>query len=107
MIRTRKSQSMAKLPSCGHRRRDPRTERNVHRRFGSPISNQYLFQMLAMPNIEMLDGMGVKKIITQCPHCFNTLQNEYPQLGGNYEVVHHAATRRTHRDGRLDYTGNA
>lgn len=51
--------------------------------------NEYLFQMLAMPNIEMLDGMGVKKIITQCPHCFNTLRNEYPQLGGNYEVVHH------------------
>ena len=51
--------------------------------------NEYLFQMLAMPNIEMLDGMGVKKIIAQCPHCFNTLKNEYPQLGGNYEVVHH------------------
>jgi Fe-S oxidoreductase/nitrate reductase gamma subunit len=51
--------------------------------------NEYLFQMLAMPNIETLDGMGVKKIITQCPHCFNTLKNEYPQLGGNYEVVHH------------------
>ncbi len=51
--------------------------------------NEYLFQMLAMPNIEMLGGMGVKKIITQCPHCFNTLKNEYPQLGGNYEVVHH------------------
>ena len=52
--------------------------------------NEYLFQMLAMPNIEMLNGMGVKKIITQCPHCFNTLKNEYPQLGGNYEVVHHS-----------------
>ncbi len=51
--------------------------------------NEYLFQMLAMPNIEMLNGMGVKKIITQCPHCFNTLKNEYPQLGGEYEVVHH------------------
>ena len=51
--------------------------------------NEYLFQMLAMPNIEMLNGMGVKKIITQCPHCFNTLLNEYPQLGGHYEVVHH------------------
>ena len=51
--------------------------------------NEYLFQMLAMPNIEMLNGMGVKKIIAQCPHCFNTLKNEYPQLGGNYEVVHH------------------
>jgi Fe-S oxidoreductase/nitrate reductase gamma subunit len=51
--------------------------------------NEYLFQMLAMPNIETLNGMGVKKIITQCPHCFNTLKNEYPQLGGEYEVVHH------------------
>jgi Fe-S oxidoreductase len=46
--------------------------------------------MLAMPNIEMLNGMGVRKIITQCPHCFNTLKNEYPQLGGDYEVVHHS-----------------
>lgn len=52
--------------------------------------NEYLFQMLAMPNIEMMNGMGVKKIITQCPHCFNTLKNEYPQYGGNYEVVHHS-----------------
>ena len=51
--------------------------------------NEYLFQMLAMPNIEMLNGMGVSKIITQCPHCFNTLLNEYPQLGGHYEVIHH------------------
>ena len=51
--------------------------------------NEYLFQMLAMPNIEMLNGMGVKKIITQCPHCFNTLLNEYPQLGGHYQVIHH------------------
>jgi Fe-S oxidoreductase len=52
--------------------------------------NEYLFQMLAMPNVEMLNGMGVRKIITQCPHCFNTLKNEYPQLGGHYEVVHHS-----------------
>ena len=51
--------------------------------------NEYIFQMLAMQNIETLDTMGVKKIITQCPHCFNTLANEYPQLGGNYEVIHH------------------
>ena len=65
--------------------------------------NEYLFQMLAMPNIEMLDGMGVKKIITQCPHCFNTLQNEYPQLGGNYEVVHHSQLlEELIADGRLD-----
>jgi Fe-S oxidoreductase len=52
--------------------------------------NEYIFQMLATQNIETLNGMGVKKIITQCPHCFNTLKNEYPQLGGNYEVVHHS-----------------
>ena len=52
--------------------------------------NEYIFQMLAMQNVEVFDGMGVKKIITQCPHCFNTLKNEYPQLGGNYEVVHHS-----------------
>ena len=52
--------------------------------------NEYLFQMLAIPNIEMLNGMGVRKIITQCPHCFNTLANENPQFGGNYEVIHHS-----------------
>lgn len=52
--------------------------------------NEYIFQMLAMQNVETLNGMGVKKIITQCPHCFNTLANEYPQLGGHYEVVHHS-----------------
>ncbi|MEM8618240.1 MAG: heterodisulfide reductase-related iron-sulfur binding cluster [Actinomycetota bacterium] len=51
--------------------------------------NEYLFQMLAQPNVEMLNEMGVKKIITQCPHCFNTLLNEYPQVGGQYEVIHH------------------
>ena len=52
--------------------------------------NEYIFQMLAMQNIETLNEMGVKKIVTQCPHCFNTLANEYPQLGGHYEVVHHS-----------------
>jgi Fe-S oxidoreductase/nitrate reductase gamma subunit len=52
--------------------------------------NEYIFQMLAMQNIETLNGLGVKKIITQCPHCFNTLKNEYPQLEGTYEVIHHS-----------------
>jgi Fe-S oxidoreductase len=52
--------------------------------------NEYLFQMLAKQNVASLNGMGVKRIVTQCPHCFNTLKNEYPQLGGNYEVVHHS-----------------
>ncbi|MCC5951682.1 MAG: (Fe-S)-binding protein [Acidimicrobiia bacterium] len=65
--------------------------------------NEYIFQMLAMQNIETLDGMGVKKIITQCPHCFNTLLNEYPQLGGKYEVVHHTELLEHLIDsGRLD-----
>jgi Fe-S oxidoreductase/nitrate reductase gamma subunit len=68
--------------------------------------NEYIFQMLAMQNIETLDGMGVRKIITQCPHCFNTLANEYPQLGGNYEVVHHSQFLEELIDtGRLDMTG--
>ena len=52
--------------------------------------NEFLFQMQAMQNISTLDKYGVKKIVTTCPHCFNTLKNEYPQLGGNYEVLHHS-----------------
>ncbi|HEX3426412.1 MAG TPA: heterodisulfide reductase-related iron-sulfur binding cluster [Acidimicrobiales bacterium] len=52
--------------------------------------NEYLFQMLARENVANLEQLGVKKVITQCPHCFNTLKNEYPQLGGNYEVIHHS-----------------
>lgn len=51
--------------------------------------NEFLFQMQAMMNIQVLDGYAVKKIVTACPHCFNTLKNEYPGLGGNYEVIHH------------------
>lgn len=52
--------------------------------------NEFLFQMQAMNNITIMNGYGVKKIVTACPHCFNTLKNEYPELGGNYEVIHHA-----------------
>ncbi|WP_086475441.1 (Fe-S)-binding protein [Arenibacter amylolyticus] len=51
--------------------------------------NEFLFQMQAVTNIEVLNAYEVKKIVTACPHCFNTLKNEYPGLGGNYEVVHH------------------
>ncbi len=51
--------------------------------------NEFLFQMQAMSNIQVLNGYNVKKIVTACPHCFNTLKNEYPELGGNYEVIHH------------------
>jgi heterodisulfide reductase subunit D len=52
--------------------------------------NEFLFQMQAMTNIEVLNGYEIKKIVTGCPHCFNTIKNEYPNLGGNYEVIHHS-----------------
>jgi heterodisulfide reductase subunit D len=51
--------------------------------------NEFLFQMMAYNNIQVLNGYGIKKIVTTCPHCFNTLKNEYPALGGSYEVIHH------------------
>ena len=51
--------------------------------------NEFIFQMQAMNNITVLNGYNVKKIVTGCPHCYNTLKNEYPALGGNYEVIHH------------------
>jgi heterodisulfide reductase subunit D len=51
--------------------------------------NEFLFQVQAMTNIQVMNGYGVKRIVTACPHCFNTLKNEYPELGGNYEVMHH------------------
>jgi Fe-S oxidoreductase len=53
------------------------------------IGNEFVFQMLAQQNVETLNEVGVKKIVATCPHCFNTLANEYGQLGGNFEVVHH------------------
>lgn len=51
--------------------------------------NEFLFQMMAYQNIQILNGYGIKKIVTACPHCFNIFKNEYPELGGNYEVIHH------------------
>jgi Fe-S oxidoreductase len=53
------------------------------------LGNEYLFQMQAQKNIEILNGYGVKKIVTACPHGYNTIKNEYPQFGGNFEVIHH------------------
>lgn len=52
--------------------------------------NEFLFQMQAMANVQVLNGYEIKKIVTACPHCFNTIKNEYPELGGNYDVVHHS-----------------
>jgi len=51
--------------------------------------NEFLFQMMAYNNIQLLNAYGIKKIVTACPHCFNILKNEYPELGGSYEVIHH------------------
>lgn len=51
--------------------------------------NEFLFQMMAYNNIQLLNGYGIKKVVTICPHCFNIFKNEYPELGGEYEVVHH------------------
>ena len=51
--------------------------------------NEFMFQMMAYQNIQVLNNYGIKKIVTACPHCFNTLKNEYPELGGTYEVIHH------------------
>jgi len=68
--------------------------------------NEFLFQMQAMMNIQVLNGYEVKKIVTGCPHCFNTLKNEYPELGGNYEVLHHTQfVQQLINDGRLKLQG--
>jgi heterodisulfide reductase subunit D len=59
---------------------------------GDPVrraGNEFMFQMMAYQNIQTLNNYGIKKIVTACPHCFNILKNEYPELGGNYEVIHH------------------
>ncbi len=67
------------------------------------IGNEYLAQMLAKQNVDTMTGYGVKKIVTACPHCFNSIRNEFPQLGGNYEVLHHAQLLETLiRQGRLN-----
>ncbi len=68
--------------------------------------NEFLFQMQAMSNIEVLNAYEVKKIVTACPHCFNTLKNEYPELGGNYDVVHHTELLKSLiEDGKITVEG--
>jgi len=61
--------------------------------------NEFMFQMMAYQNIQVLNNYGIKKIVTACPHCFNTLKNEYPELGGNYEVIHHTVLLQQLIDG--------
>lgn len=68
--------------------------------------NEFLFQMQAVTNIEVLNGYEIKKIVTACPHCFNTIKNEYPELGGNYEVLHHTQFLKSLlEEGRLKVEG--
>jgi heterodisulfide reductase subunit D len=70
--------------------------------------NEFTFQMLAQQNIQVLNGYGIQKIVTACPHCFNTLKNEYPELGGNYEVLHHSEFLQSLlEDGRLKVSGGS
>ena len=70
--------------------------------------NEFLFQMSAMNNIMVLNGYEVTKIVTGCPHCFNTLKNEYPELGGNYEVLHHSQLLQELLDaGKITVQGGA
>jgi Fe-S oxidoreductase len=70
--------------------------------------NEFLFQMQAMTNIQVLEAYEVKKIVTACPHCFNTLKNEYPDLGGHYEVIHHSQLlQELINDGKLKVEGGA
>ena len=70
--------------------------------------NEFLFQVQAMTNIQVLNGYEVKKIVTTCPHCFNALKNEYPELGGNYDVLHHTQfLQRLINEGRLKFKGGA
>ncbi|WP_282116074.1 (Fe-S)-binding protein [Cellulophaga baltica] len=68
--------------------------------------NEFLFQMQAVTNIEVLNAYDVKKVVTACPHCFNTLKNEYPSLGGSYEVVHHTQfLKQLLEEGRITMEG--
>lgn len=68
--------------------------------------NEFLFQMQAVTNIEVMNAYGIKKVVTACPHCFNTLKNEYPSLGGEYEVMHHTQFLKSLLDeGRLTVEG--
>ena len=66
------------------------------------IGNEFVFSMLAQQNVETLNEAGAKKVVASCPHCFNTISREYPQLGGNYEVIHHTQLlARLVAEGRL------
>jgi heterodisulfide reductase subunit D len=76
---------------------------------GDPVrraGNEFMFQMMAYQNIQLLNNYQVRKIVTTCPHCFNVLRNEYPELGGHYEVIHHATfLQQLIQEGRIKLQG--
>ena len=68
--------------------------------------NEFLFQMQAISNIELMNSYNIKSIVTTCPHCFNTIKNEYPNLGGNYKVLHHTQfLKNLLKEGKLKING--
>lgn len=77
---------------------------------GDPVrraGNEFMFQMMAYQNIQLLNSYGIKKIVTACPHCFNIFRNEYPPLGGIYEVIHHSLfLQQLIDEGRIRMAGN-
>lgn len=81
---------------------------NEERCTGDPArraGNEFLFQMSALMNIETLNMYNIKKIVTACPHCFNTIKNEYPALGGNYDIIHHTQLlQQLINEGRIKMT---
>lgn len=76
---------------------------------GDPVrraGNEFMFQMMAYQNIQVLNNYQIRKIVTSCPHCFNVLKNEYPELGGQYEVIHHATyLQQLIQEGRIKLQG--
>ncbi|MEI2760216.1 MAG: (Fe-S)-binding protein [Bacteroidia bacterium] len=82
------------------------TEENCNGDPAKRAGNEFLFQMQALMNIQIMNGYNISKIVTACPHCFNTLKNEYPQLGGHYEVIHHSMLlQQLINDGKLIVNG--
>jgi heterodisulfide reductase subunit D len=96
------------LNHCGVRFAILGTEESCNGDPAKRAGNEFLFQVQAMQNIQVLNMYGVKDIVTTCPHCFNTLKNEYPQLGGNYKVMHHTQfLQQLIDEGKLKVEGGA